>query len=74
VTPQCEKHLNSELREYIAEMAEGIARQSALIVMYCEEGDDTGLTYAMRRMTGYVRAAIATRQDLARRAAEKEAA
>jgi hypothetical protein len=69
-----EQHLTDELRTYISEMADGAARQADIVIRYCDIGDDTGMSYALRQMLAYVRAAVATQRDLAerRRAAEKE--
>lgn len=52
------------LRDFIGETLFLARIQADLAVTYAEIGDDTGLEYTTRRLTAYVRAALATLKDL----------
>ncbi|HEY8381585.1 MAG TPA: hypothetical protein VIL09_05475 [Microvirga sp.] len=52
------------LRDFIGETLFLARIQADLGVTYAEIGDDIGLEYTTRRLTAYVRAALATLKDL----------
>jgi hypothetical protein len=55
------------LRAFIGEALDMAQIQAQLGVTYAEIGDDTGLTYAVRRLQAYVKAAFETVDELSAR-------
>jgi hypothetical protein len=62
-----------DLRNYLAEMLEGVGRNGNIGVCFVDIGDEIGAEYCARRAAAYLRAAIATLVDLKKtRPAEEE--